>query len=65
LEKLLVAQAQVFISKNFVTMDLETRTIDGILTPYCISIYDGRKAISFYLSDFESPDLMLKSSLNY
>ena len=54
-----------FISKNFVTMDLETRTIDGIMTPYCISIYDGIKAISFYLSDFESTDLMLKSSLNY
>ena len=55
----------VFISKNFVTMDLETRTIDGIMTPYCISIYDGIKATSFYLSDFENPDLMLKSSLNY
>jgi hypothetical protein len=38
-----------FLSKTFVTMDLETRTIDGIMSPYCISIYDGTKSSSFYL----------------
>jgi len=54
-----------FISKNFVTMDLETRTINGVMTPYSVSIYDDIKFTSFYLSDFESPDLMLKSSLVY
>jgi len=57
--------SQSFMSKNFVTMDLETRTIDGNMTPYCISIYDGKKSISYYLSDFKNPDLMLISSLKY
>ena len=56
---------QSFISKNFVTIDLETRKIDGILTPYCVSIYEGKKAISFYLADFNNPDDMLKLSLKY
>ena len=27
-----------FLSSKFITMDLETRNIDGELTPYCISI---------------------------
>jgi DNA polymerase type B, organellar and viral len=54
-----------FISKKFLTMDLKTRTIDGIMTPYCISIYDGKKAISFYLSDFNNANDLLKSSLVY
>src|SRR5271156_660750 len=57
--------SQSFISKNFVTMDLETRVIDGIMTPYCVSSYDGKKAISFYLADFNNPDDMLKASLKY
>jgi DNA polymerase type B, organellar and viral len=56
---------QSFISKNFVTIDLETRKIDGILTPYCVSIYEGKKVISFYLADFNNPDDMLKLSLKY
>jgi hypothetical protein len=54
-----------FTSKLFLTMDLETRTIDGIMTPYCVSIYDGNKAISFYLKDFENANEMLKASLKY
>ena len=54
-----------FISKNFVTMDLETRTINGIMTPYCASIYLGKKAVSFYLSDYLNPDEMMKASLKY
>lgn len=30
------------ISYKFASMDLETRTIEGIKTPYAISIYDGK-----------------------
>src|SRR6202035_5600482 len=36
------------ISNKFITLDLETRTIDGIMTPYALSIYDGKEKISFY-----------------
>jgi hypothetical protein len=46
-------------------MDLETRNIDNILTPYCVSIYDGKVSISFYLLDFSSVDEMLLSSIKY
>jgi hypothetical protein len=55
------------ISKNFLTMDLETRTINGVMTPYCVSIYDCMRSqpISFYLSDFNNANDLLKSSLVY
>jgi hypothetical protein len=39
-------------SSKFITMDLETRTINDVMTPYCISIYDGKVYKSFYLSDY-------------
>jgi hypothetical protein len=32
-------------------MDLETRTIDGLMLSYCVSIYEGKTFKSFYLSD--------------
>ena len=37
------------------------------MTPYCASIYLGlgKKAVSFYLSDYLNPDEMLKASLKY
>lgn len=54
-----------FLSKTFVTMDLETRTIIGIMNPYCISIYDGTKTSSFYLLDYKNADDMLISSLKH
>jgi hypothetical protein len=53
------------ISKNFLTMDLETRCINGVMTPYCVSIYDCNKPISFYLADFDNANDLLKSSLVY
>lgn len=42
------------LSKNFITMDLETRTINEVMTSYCVSIYDGKPPKSFYLSDFSN-----------
>lgn len=44
---------------KFATFDLDTRTIDGVMIPYCVSVYDGMITKSFYLSDFLSVDLML------
>lgn len=56
----------IYLSNDFITMDLETRIIDnGILEPYCIGIYDGKIKISFYLSDYENSDLMLEHSISY
>jgi GDP-D-mannose dehydratase len=30
------------LSENFITMDLETKSIEGVLEPYCVSIFDGK-----------------------
>jgi hypothetical protein len=52
-------------SKNFITMDLETRTINGIMSSYCVSIYDSKEFKSFYLTDYLSEKDMLRSSIQY
>nr|QWO71392.1 DNA polymerase [Arthromyces claviformis] len=52
-------------SKKILTMDLETRTINGVMTSYCVSIYDGKTSKSFYLSDFNSETEMLRKSILY
>jgi len=47
---------------NFITLDIETYIKDSILIPFCISIYDGKRTYSFFLSDFkDSKDLILSS----
>jgi hypothetical protein len=48
---------------KFMIMDLETKDINGILIPYCVSIFDGSKAYSFYITDYKSFDEMLKESV--
>jgi hypothetical protein len=53
------------LTNKFLTLDLETRTIDGILSPYCVGIFDGDKKSSFYLSDFKTPDVMMKAAIGY
>lgn len=54
-----------FFKKKFVTMDLETRVIDNIMIPYCVSIYDSHIKKSFYLTDYLNSKDMLLDSLNY
>ncbi len=46
-------------------MDLETKSINGTLIPYCVSIFDGKKAYSFYIDEFESSENMLKASIKF
>jgi len=46
-------------------MDLETKNINGNLIPYCVSIFDGKKAYSFYIDEFISSDEMLKASIQF
>jgi hypothetical protein len=40
-----------FKGTNFITMDLETKTINGVLTPYCVSIFNGKTVSSFYITE--------------
>jgi hypothetical protein len=47
------------VNNKFITLDIETRTIDNIMKPYCISYFDGVKATSFYLTDYGSPEEMM------
>jgi hypothetical protein len=51
------------IYNKFLTLDIETRTINNIIKPYCISIFNGSKANSFYLSDFKNEDEMLLKAI--
>jgi hypothetical protein len=45
---------------NFITLDIETYIKDNTLIPYCISIYDGERTYSYFISDFnDSQDLIL------
>ena len=46
-------------------MDLETRTLNDIMVPYCVSIFDGQTAVSFYLSEYKNSDEMLEASIIY
>jgi hypothetical protein len=46
-------------------VDLETRSISGIRKPYCVSIFDGKEIISFYLSDYKDEDEMLTAAVKF
>lgn len=54
-----------FRNTNFITMDIETREIDNIMKPICVSLFDGEVKKSFYLSDFDSEESMIKASIKY
>lgn len=62
-----VKKKDKILSKNILTMDLETRAIDGYMWPYCISIYDGKnKPLSFYITDYkDNIELMINESIKY
>jgi hypothetical protein len=51
------------LSNKFITMDLETRAIDGIMTAYAACIYDGQNKTSFYLEDYLNSDQMLVTAI--
>lgn len=52
-----------YYKNNFVTLDLETQVINNKIIPYCLSTFDGKKKSSFYLSDYNNKDEMLKSGI--
>jgi hypothetical protein len=51
------------LNKDFITMDIETISTNGIMNPVCISVYDGINVSSFYLSNFENSDKMLIAAI--
>ena len=48
---------------KFLTWDIETRTIDNKMVPYCICVFDGRNKFSFYLSDHKTVGAMLLAAI--
>jgi hypothetical protein len=54
-----------YLSYNFLTMDLETRVINGVMSSYCVSIYNGKIFKSFYLSDYLNEKEMLRDSIKF
>jgi hypothetical protein len=53
------------LTSKFITMDLETRKIDNVLKAYCVSIDNGSKRVSFFLTDFKSSGDMLEAAVKY
>jgi len=51
------------IVNNFITLDIETYIVDGLMTPYLICFYDGKNLFSFYLSDYTSVEQMILECL--
>jgi hypothetical protein len=48
---------------NFITLDIETYIKNNILIPFCISIYDGNRANSYFLSDFKDSTELIFTAL--
>ena len=56
---------KVFNKNNIFTMDIETRTINGEMVPFCVCIYDGKKIKSFYLTDYLDSKTMIIHAISY
>lgn len=54
----------ILINEKFITMDIETRSLNNILTPLSVSIFDGTEVYSFYLNDYNNDyDKLIKESI--
>ena len=55
------------LSNNFIKMDLETKSIEGTLVPYCVSLLciliGWKKSTFFYITDFNSSDEIMNASI--
>jgi hypothetical protein len=52
------------LNHKFITLDIETQSINNVMTPYCISFFDGKNFKSFYLSDYKNSQEMLIFTIN-
>lgn len=59
LKKINKINLEAHYKEKFVTMDLETRTINGEMSVYCCSIYDGSELNNFYLTDYKNDEELL------
>ena len=55
----------LYLNESFITLDIETRNINGILYPVCICLYDGESVQSFYITDFKSEFELIKGVFNF
>lgn len=51
------------LNNNFITLDIETYIKNNVLIPYCISIFDGTKTYSYFLSDYKNVDDLIITAL--
>lgn len=54
----------LYNTENFLTLDIETKNINGILHPICISIFDGSKVFSFLIKDYNSEFELFSAAFN-
>nr|WVH37932.1 DNA polymerase [Dichomitus squalens] len=52
-------QAKPYYNNKFITMDLETRNLNGTLIPYAIALFDGETSKTFYVTDYKDHQDML------
>jgi hypothetical protein len=52
------------LNNKFMVMDIETQTINNVMTPYIICIFDGVKKLSFYLTDYKNYNDMIIHAIN-
>jgi hypothetical protein len=65
----------IFLNENYITMDIETRTINNILIPYLLCWYDGINKKSYHINEYNNSfellinvvmkDLTIKKYDNY
>ena len=48
---------------NFITLDIETYIKNNVLIPFCISIYDGKRTSSYFLSDYKNLEDLIITAL--
>jgi hypothetical protein len=46
-------------------MDIESRTINNVSTPYLFAFYDGHSSYSFYLGDYDNIESMLRAAFTH
>lgn len=51
------------INNKIITLDIETYTIDGVMKPYCVGVYDGKNKKSYYLTDYADEERMIYYAL--
>lgn len=52
------------IKFNVITLDIETRIINGSMEAVCLSFYDGKKVFSFFVTDYRNSLEMLSVSIS-